>query len=132
MSGRKPYVQAIDRFWWARRPYLAYTLREATGLAVAGYALVLLAGVICLGRGEAAYAVWLAFLESPWSVLLHLFFLLAMLLHVLTWFQIMPKTMPRLVIRGWVVPQSLITGAGFVVAIATFLTTLGAAKWVSS
>ena len=132
MSRRRPYVRPIDRFWWAHPPYLGHTLREATGLAVAGYGLVLLAGVICLARGEAAYTAWLNFLASRWSLALHLVFLAAMVLHVLTWFQIMPKTMPRMVIRSEAVPQRYVTAVGLGVAAAAFAATLCAAKWMSS
>jgi fumarate reductase subunit C len=90
-------------------------LREATGVAVAGYGIVLLAGIIALARGQAAYTTCLG-----------------MVLHVLTWFRIMPKTMPRLVIGSEVVPQRLITGIGLAVAAATFVITLLAAKWILS
>ena len=132
MNGRRPYVRPIDRLWWVRPPYLGYTVREATGVAIAGYGLVLLAGTISLACGEAAYRAWLAFLASPWSLGLHFVFLLAMVLHVATWFGIMPKTMPRLVFGGAAVPQTLITAVGFSVAAATFLITLVVAKWVAS
>ena len=97
MSSARPYLRPVEPLWWAHPPYLAYTLREATGLAVAGYALVLLAGLISLARGEAAYESWLNFLKSPWSLALHLLFLIGMVAHAWTWFEIMPKTMPRLV-----------------------------------
>jgi fumarate reductase subunit C len=132
MTLRKPYVRPIDKLWWAHPPYLAYTLREATGLAVAGYGIVLLAGIVCLARGEAAYNAWLSFLASPWSLVLHVAFLGAMLLHMLTWFQIMPKTMPRLVIRDEAVPQRLITVVGLGIGAACFILTLCAAKWTVS
>jgi fumarate reductase subunit C len=132
MSGRRPYVRPIDPRWWAHPPYIAYTLREATGVAVAVYALVLLAGVIALARSEAAYNAWLGFLASPWSLALHLVLLAAMALHVLTWFRIMPKTMPRVVIRGEAVPQRLITVVGLGVGVAAFVITLAIAKWMLS
>ena len=132
MNARRPFVRPIDRLWWARPPYLGYTLRELTGVAVAGYALVLLAGVISLARGEAAYAAWLALLAGPWSLALHLVFLVGMVLHVLTWFRIMPKTMPRLVLDGRVVPQKLITAVGLGIAAASFVITLAAARWTVS
>jgi fumarate reductase subunit C len=132
MSGRRPYVRPTDRFWWAHAPYLAYTLREVTGVAIAGYGLVLLAGIICLARGEAAYKGWLDFLASPWSLALHVVFLAAMVLHVLTWFQIMPKTMPRLVIHDQAVPQRLLTALGLGLAAAAFVVTFCAAKWIVS
>jgi fumarate reductase subunit C len=114
--------------WWARRPYLAYTLREATGIAVAGYALILLAGLISLASGESAYDIWLNFLMSPWSLALHLLFLIAMIAHVWTWFQIMPKTMPRFVIGGRIVPQNRITAAGLAMSVAAFIVILVVAE----
>jgi fumarate reductase subunit C len=130
VSGPRPYLRPAETLWWARRPYLAYTLREATGIAVAGYALVLLVGLISLASGEGAYDVWLNFLKSPWSLALHLLFLIGMIAHVWTWFRIMPKTMPRLVIGGRIVPQNLITVAGLAVAVAAFIVILFVAEWM--
>ena len=121
MSNARPYLRPVEPLWWAHPPYLAYTLREATGLAVAGYALVLLAGLISLARGEAAYESWLNFLKSPWSLALHLLFLIGMVAHAWTWFGIMPKTMPRLAIGGRILPQRWITIAGLAVAAASFI-----------
>ena len=130
MNGPRYYLRRTDTLWWARRTYLAYTLREATGIAVAGYAFILLAGLISLANGERAYDVWLNFLKSQWSLALHLLFLIAMITHVWTWFQIMPKTMPRLVIRGRIVPQNRITVAGLAVAVAAFVVILLVAEWM--
>jgi succinate dehydrogenase subunit C len=92
-------------------------LREATGIAVAAYALVLLAGVICLATGENAYRGWLGFLASRWSLALHVLILIGMLFHVWTWFAIMPKTMPRLVIGGRYVEPRFITTTGITIAL---------------
>lgn len=130
MSGPRPYLRPVEASWWTHPPYLAYTLREATGVAVAGYALVLLAGLSSLASGEGAYDTWLNFLKSPWSLALHLLFLIAMIAHVWTWFQIMPKTMPRLVIGGRLLPQNWITAAGLAVATAGFIITLLVAEWM--
>ncbi|MFZ3247407.1 MAG: fumarate reductase subunit C [Pseudolabrys sp.] len=130
MIGPRSYLRPAESLWWAYPPYLAYTLREVTGVAVAGYALVLLAGLICLASGESAYAAWLGFLKSPWSLALHLLFLIGMIAHVWSWFQIMPKTMPRLVIGGRVLPQKWITTAGLVVAMVAFIIALLVAVWI--
>src|SRR6476659_8756322 len=118
---RPPYLRAIDPHWWAKPPYLAYTLREATGIAIVAYALVLLIGVICLALGENAYRGWLGFLASRWSLALHALILIGMLFHVWTWFAIMPKTMPRLVIGGRYVEPRLITATGIAIASLTSL-----------
>ena len=131
MSAPRPYVRPIDPRWWARPPYLAYTLPEATGVAVAGYALVLLAGAVALARGEAAYAAWLGFLAGPWSLALHVVFLAGMVFHVWTWFETMPKTMPRLIVGGRHVPQQRITAIGLVVAAVAFVVVILLALWVN-
>lgn len=127
---RRPYVRPIDSMWWAKPPYLAYTLREATGIFIAAYALVLLAGVICLAFGENAYNAWLGFLASPWSLALHAVILVAMLFHVWTWFAIMPKTMPRIIVGGRYVKPWIITAAGVAVAALASLALLAFAWWL--
>ena len=127
---RRPYVRPIDSMWWAKPPYLAYTLREATGIFIAAYALVLLVGVICLLLGENAYDAWLGFLASPWSLALHAVILVAMLFHVWTWFAIMPKTMPRIIVGGRYVKPRLITAAGIAVAALASLALLALAWWL--
>ncbi len=53
-----------------------------------------------------------------------------MLYHVWTWFRIMPKTMPRLVIGGRYVEPRLITGVGIAVAALASLLLLALALWV--
>ena len=130
MSGPRPYVRPAETLWWAHPPYLAYTFREATGVAVAGYALVLLAGLVSLASGERAYDAWLDFLNSPWSLALHALFLIGMIVHVWTWFRIMPNTMPRLVIGGRLVPQNWITAFGLAMATAAFIIILLVAEWM--
>ena len=128
---RGPYLRPIDPHWWAKPPYLAYTLREATGIAIAAYALVLLAGVICLVAGESAYNGWLAFLASRWSLAMHAMILIAMVFHLWSWFAIMPKTMPRLVVGGRYVEPRLITAAGIAVATLASLLLLVIAARIS-
>ena len=100
--------------WWRRDPFFVrYMWREATALAVAAYALVLTAGVVCLARGEAAWNAWLAALHSPLSIALHVLMLAAMVLHARTWFEIMPKTLPMIFVRGRRVQASTITRIGW-------------------
>src|SRR5947207_740916 len=58
MSERRPFTPVQSRTWWAHKPYLAYTIRELSGVAVALYGGILLAGLVCLWRGPEAYAVY--------------------------------------------------------------------------
>lgn len=105
MSERRPFIRLQPARWWAHDRYLAYTIRELCGVAVALYGAILLAGVVCVWLGPEAYAGYRRALASPWSLWLHLMLLAAVLWHAVTWFQILPKTIPKLVLAGRLVPQ---------------------------
>jgi fumarate reductase subunit C len=110
------YVRSMDG-WWRRDPFFVrYMWREATALAVALYAIVLLVGAVRLAQGEAAWNGWLQALRSPLSIALHALLLVAMIYHAISWFEIMPKTMPLLFIGGERVRASTITRAGLAAA----------------
>lgn len=112
--------------WWRRHPvYLRYMLREASALFLTAYALLLLAGLVCLQRGESAYAAWRALLDTPWSIGAHALALGFVAYHALTWFQVMPKTAPPLP-----VPARVITLAGMVLSAVLSLALLGWLWWV--
>jgi fumarate reductase subunit C len=122
-----PYVRPM-RGWWRRDPFfLRYMAREATALAVAAYAIVLLTGAWRLAQGQAAFEAWLLALQSPLSILLHLVLLAAMLYHSVSWFAIMPKTMPMLHVRGRRVQARTITGVGLAAVVLASVIVLVAA-----
>ena len=114
----RAYVRPM-RGWWRRNPFfIRYMVREATAVAVAVYAIVLTTGVVRLAQGEAAWNGWLEALRSPWSLLVHLVLLVAMIVHAKSWFEIMPKTMPMIFIRGRRLPAATITRTGWGATIA--------------
>lgn len=117
MSERKPFTRPQRPFWWARWPYRGYTLRELSGVGVAIYAGILLAGLVALRLGPKPYGIFLGWLAGPWSTALHGMLLAAMLLHCVTWFQTLPKTMPRLVVRGRLVRPALLTSVAILAAL---------------
>ena len=129
MKSAHRYLRPMDG-WWRRDPFFVrYMIREATALAVALYAIVLLTGALCLSQGESAWNGWLAALRSPVSIALHLLMLLAMIYHTWSWFEIMPKTIPAIYVGGKRVPGATITMAGLVAAVAASLALLVVA-WV--
>jgi fumarate reductase subunit C len=133
MSGRngtrRPYVRPMQG-WWRRDPFFVrYMVREATALAVAVYAIVLTVGLVCLARGEAAWNAWLQALRSPWSLALHAVLLVAMIVHTQSWFEIMPKTMPPVVIGGRRLAASTITRAGLAAAVVATVVVFALARW---
>ena len=97
---RRAYVRPMQG-WWRRDPFfMRYMAREATAPFVVAYALVLLAGLVRLSQGEQAFGEWLEGLSSPVSIGLHLLLLAIFLYHTYTWFLIMPKTLPPIVVAG--------------------------------
>ena len=120
-GARRPYVRPMAG-WWRRDPYfMRYMVREATALAVALYATLLMAGVLCLAQGEAAWNGWLQAMRSPLSIGLHVVMLAAMIYHTLSWFQIMPKTLPMMFIGGQRVAAQTITRTGLAAAVLAAL-----------
>ena len=100
MSARRPYTRPM-KGWWRRNPFfIEYMVHEATAIFVALYALILLMSVVQLAAGEAAWSQWVAILRSPAMVILHGAILIAFLYHTWTWFNIMPRTLPPIVING--------------------------------
>jgi len=132
MNESRPYRRPAPKDWWAKAPYRAYTVREMSGLAVAGYGAVVFAGVYSLSQGPESWAAYVRFLQSPVSLLLHAALLAAVLYHVKTWFQILPKTMPKLILGREPVAQRTITRVATIFAgacsLALVLITLGVAR----
>lgn len=117
MSARRPYRRPMTG-WWRKNPYFVeYMIHEGTALAVAAYALVLLAGLVALARGEAAWTAWLSLLQSAPMLLLHGVLLAGFAYHTWTWFHIMPRTLPPILIGGSHVAGSTITRAGLAAAV---------------
>ena len=124
MSKRRPYVRSMDG-WWKRDGYFkAYMAREVTAIFVAAYAVVLLAGVVRLSQGEAAFNGWLQYLKTPWMLVFHLLVLGVFCYHTWSWFQIMPKTMPIMFVGGKRVQPGTITGTGLAAAVVACLAVL--------
>ena len=128
----RPYVRTM-RAWWQRDPFFAaYMARELTAFAVLGYAIVLAVGLVRLAQGEVAWNGWVAAVRSPAGMLLHAIFLVSMVVHSKSWFEIMPKTMPIMFVRGKRVPASRITRIGFAAAIGCTIELLAIAQVVLS
>lgn len=122
---RRPYVRPMAG-WWQRNPFFVrYMAREGTALFVAAYALNLLVGLVRLAQGEAAWNGWLEALRSPASILLHVVFVGVFAFHTVTWFEVLPKTMPPLIVGGKRVAQSAITAGAIAVAAGASLALFG-------
>jgi len=117
MGVRRTYVRPMDG-WWKRDPFFIwYMAREMTAPFVALYSVILLATVLRLAQGREAFDAWVAWLRSDTSIVLHVVLFLVFVYHTWTWFKIMPKTMPPVVVGGRKLAPGTITGAGVAAAV---------------
>lgn len=126
---RRPYVRPMQGWWRRDAFFVRYMVREVTAVAVAVYAIILMLGVVCLSRGEAAWNEWLAVMRTPWSLLLHAVLLIAMVVHAKSWFEIMPKTMPMIIIGGRRLSASVITRTGLTAMAIASIALFALARW---
>ncbi|MCP5476631.1 MAG: fumarate reductase subunit C [Rhodanobacteraceae bacterium] len=132
MSARRPYQRPMTG-WWKKNPYFVeYMVHEGTAVVVALYALILLISLFVLGRGEAAWNDWLTLLRSWPALLLHGVLLVGFLYHSWTWFNIMPRTLPPIRIKGERVSAGTITGTGLAAAALASIVVLGLIRWWAS
>jgi fumarate reductase subunit C len=109
--------------WWLRNPYfMRYMLREGSAIFLTGYALTLLFGLFRLSQGTAAFEAWREALAAPWAIALHVLALGFVAYHSFTWFQVMPKTMPPMLL-----PARTVAAGGIA---ATLLLSLLILAWL--
>lgn len=131
-AARKGYVRPMQG-WWRRDPFfMRYMIREVTAFAVLAYAIILVVGVVRLAQGEVAFNGWLAALRSPGSILLHIVLLVSMIEHARSWFEIMPKTMPMMIVGGERVEGSTIMRTGWAASAAVTILVVAIAWWARS
>jgi fumarate reductase subunit C len=124
MAARRTFLRPMDG-WWRRNPFfIRYMAREVTAFFVAAYALVLLAGLIRLSQGPAAFGEWLEGLKSGWSIALHLALFVVFLYHTYSFFVIMPKTMPPVVAGGKRLSRTTVTNLGLAASAAASIVVL--------
>lgn len=94
MSKRKPYERELPTDWWLKNAfYTKYLIREGSSIFITLYSLILAWGVFRLSQGEAAFDAWMAALQHPFSIILHLIALALALYHTVTWFSLAPKAL---------------------------------------
>ena len=71
--------------------------------------------------GYTAWNSWLTALRNPWYIAFHVLALVALSYHTYTWFKIMPRTMPPVVVGGKRLSAWAITGSGLTAAAAASL-----------
>jgi fumarate reductase subunit C len=110
----KWYRKRVSVWWWLESSsYTGFVLRELSAVAVAFFAVVLIAQIRALARGPEAYARFTATLASPAVLLLSVIAFLFVLFHAITWFNLAPTAMVVRV-RGKRLPDAVISGSNYV------------------
>jgi fumarate reductase subunit C len=113
----KPYRPRMSAFWYFDRwPYLLFVLREFSSFFVAYFAVLILVQIAALSAGAAAYARFEACLRNPLIIILNTVTLLFLLLHAVTWFNLVPRVMMRQVL-GRQLPGSMVSVPNYFVLI---------------
>ena len=108
----REHLRVLPADWWLRkRSYSFFMMRELTSLAVAAYAVFLLA-LVATAAGAGSFTRFFEWLRHPVSVGLHLVALSMVLFHTITWIKLMPESL--VVWRGEErIPGRLIAAGGF-------------------
>jgi fumarate reductase subunit C len=132
MSKRRPYIRSMDG-WWKKNPFFVkYVLHESTALFVLAYALILLVGIVRLGQGEEAWSAWLECVKSPVSITVHLVLLVSVAYHAITWFQLMPVTLPTIRLGGRDIKAGEIVRVGIMVSVASSIVLFASIRGLAS
>ena len=109
----KWYRRRVSVWWWLESgSYTGFVLRELSAVAVAFFAVVLIAQIRALARGPEAYARLTATLGSTPVLALSVIAFLFVVFHAITWFNLAPTAM---VVRvgGKRVPDAVISGSNY-------------------
>ena len=84
----------VSTYWWlGRRSYFLFILRELSSVSVAWVVIFLLALVVRVSQGEAAYRAFLDWSARPLVLALNVLSLAFIALHAVTWFNLAPQAM---------------------------------------
>ena len=109
----KWYRKRVSVWWWMESgSYTGFVLRELSAVAVALFAVVLIAQLRALDRGPEAYARFVEWLRSPLVLAVSIVGFLFILFHAITWFNLAPTAMVVRV-RGKRVPDAAISGSNY-------------------
>jgi len=88
------YRRRVSVWWWLESwRFTRFVVRELTSLAVAFFALITLGLVAALAEGPSAYTLFLHWLRTPLSIVLHCIALFFIVYHAVTWFHLAPRAM---------------------------------------
>jgi len=80
------YRELPASWWWTKRSYFLFMLRELSSVFIAIFLIVFLIQIYQLTRGPEAYTAFARKLSSPGWIIFNIIALLFALYHSITWF----------------------------------------------
>lgn len=119
---RHPYVREMKSGWWKTLGfYKFYMLRESSALANIWFSIVLLYGLCAVANGPDVWSGFVAFLQSPFILILNLISLILALIHSKTWFDLAPKATNIIVHNEKMSPAPIVKGLWAITLIITLV-----------
>jgi len=119
------YRAKISTYWWLGRwPYLKFTLRELSSIAVAFSVVITLFLIRAVIRGPEAYGEFQSRLRTPWAIAAAAVAFGFVLFHTVTWFNSAAQAMVVRV-KGKRVPGAVVVAANY----AAWLILSGVVTW---
>ena len=80
--------------WWVNSwKSIKFILRELTSLVVAGYAIIFLLWIRAIRLGPESFDQFTTMFKHPAFIALHVFAMIALVFHSITWFNLAPQAM---------------------------------------
>ncbi|CRK85496.1 Fumarate reductase subunit C [Candidatus Providencia siddallii] len=106
---RKPYIREIKSDWWRKNNfYKLYMMRECTSIFQIWFSFLVLYGIFMLKNGEKSWFIFINFLNNPIVYIINTITLIAMLIHTITWFNLVPKAI-NIIINDIKISEKTIT-----------------------
>ena len=92
----KAYQPRMSAYWYLDQwHYLRYALRESSSFFVAYFCVLTLVQIAALDSGPTRYAEFQALMRCPAMITLNAVTLAFLLLHAVTWFNLVPRVVMR-------------------------------------
>ena len=109
--------------WWYKYPRsLSYLVRESTAFFIFFYALLLLYGCWAYSQGPDEYNHMIMALQSNLATCFHLITLIAIGVHIVTWFNRVPKLLPFIFIGRHKISDVTVIAVLYLVAASEYVT----------
>jgi fumarate reductase subunit C len=89
------YRKPVSRYWWLKNTrYVLFMLREFSSVFMGLFAVLYIVQLSLLATGPDLYNRYLALLETPGWIALHVAILVFALIHTITWLSFLPMVQP--------------------------------------